>query len=122
MEKEIKINTDRKKFFRQYVEILKPICKLRGRDADVLAELLYQSYIRKDINSLSDRFRLIFDYNTKMTICEELNMGIAGFGNSLTQLRRKGVIGKGNVINPGYLINPDDDIVSIKYSFMFPKE
>lgn len=122
MEKEIPIQTDRRKFFRQYVEILKPICKLRDREADVLAELLYQAYIRKDINNLIDRFKLVFDYDTKIKMQDDIGMSTAVFRNCITQLRKKKIIGKNNVINLFYLINPDDDIVSIKYNFLFAKE
>lgn len=123
MEKEIKIPTDRKKFFRQYVEILKPVCKLRDREADVLAALLYQSYIRRDINNLIERFKLVFDYDTKITILDDIKMDMAQFRNCLTELRKKQIIGKANVIGPGFLVNPpDDNIFSVKYSFVFKKE
>lgn len=118
MEKEIKIPTNRKKFFRQYIEVLKPICDVRDREADVLASLLYQSYLRKDINNLKDRFKLVFDYDTKIKIQEELNMTTAVLRNCISQLRKKGIIGKDNVILPQYLINPDDEIFSLKYNFI----
>lgn len=122
MEKELKIPTDRRKFFRQYVEILKPILKLRNREADVLAELLFESYKRKDINSLSDRFRLVFDYDVKLEMQERIKMESAQFSNCLTTLRKKNIIGKGNVINPGYLLNPDGESISFTFKFIFKDE
>ena len=118
MEKEIKITTDKRKFFRQYVEVLKPICNVRDREADVLAQLLYQSYLRKDINNLKDRFKLVFDYDTKIKIQEDTNMTTAVFRNCISQLRKKGIIGKDNVILSQYLINPDDKTFSVKYNFI----
>jgi hypothetical protein len=118
MEKEIKVDTNKKKFFRQFVEILQPINRVRAREAEVLAELLYQSYLRRDIGDLKDRFKLVFDYDTKIKIQEELKMTTAVFRNCCTQLRKKGIIGKDNVIQQGYLINPPDkDYVTIKFVF-----
>lgn len=119
MEKEIKVNTDKKKFFRQYVETLQPVLKLRAKEADVLSSLLYQSYLRKDINNLTDRFKLVFDYDTRIKIQEDLKMSTPVFRNCLSRLRRKNIIIKQNVIEPRYLVNPEEDTFSIKYTFLF---
>jgi predicted transcriptional regulator len=120
MEKEIPINTNIKKFFRQYVEVLQPLFDIRSREADVFAALLYESYLRRDIGDLKDRFKLILDYDTKIKIQEELNMTTAVFRNCLTRLRKKGLVGKYDIIKPGYLINPDEkETVNIKFIFKF---
>jgi len=119
MEKELKIDTNTKKFFRQYVEILQPFIKLRANEADVLAGLLYHSYLRKDIGNLIDRFKLVFDYDTRLKIQEELNMSTPVFRNCLSRLRKKKIIGEHNVIPPYYLVNPTEENFSIKYTFTF---
>lgn len=120
MEKTIPINTNTRRFFRQYVEILQPLFNIRAREADVLAALLYESYLRKDINDIKDRFKLILDYDTKIRMQEELKMSTAVFRNCMVRLRKKGIIGKFDIVKPGFLINPiEGENVDIKFTFKF---
>lgn len=123
MEKTIPINTNKRKFFRQYVEILQPLFKIRAREADVLAALLYESYLRRDIGDIRDRFKLVYDYDIKMKIREELKMSSSVFCNCMVRLRKKGILGKDDIIRPGFLINPiEEETIDIKFSFKFIKD
>lgn len=97
----IPIPTTQRKFFRQVLEILKPIPPLnllRNKELDVLAEFLYYndkySHLEKDIRS-----KIVFDYDTKLDMREYLNMDEQSFNNHMTSLRKKGILTKRSVEN-----------------------
>lgn len=98
MEKILALNTTEKVFFRQYVEILDPLIQLRGKELDVLAELLFQNNKLKDID-LKNRWKLILDYDNKKEMATVLNMSVASFGNNLSYLRKKGIIIDNKVVS-----------------------
>jgi hypothetical protein len=98
MEKTVPLRTNKKVFFRQYVEILDPLVKLRPKELDVLSELLYYNNEFKSIES-KNRWRLIFDYDTKKEIAQNLKMSVASLGNNLSYLRKRGIIVDNKVVN-----------------------
>jgi len=113
----INIPTDKRKFFRQSLEVIKalpPLNTLRDRELDVLAEFLYfndkYSAIEEDL-----RGRLIFDYETKIAMREYLDdMSEAGFNNYLTMLRKKGILGKRGIVNT-YGISTKTPSITFKF-------
>lgn len=98
MEKNVPLKTDKKKFFRQYVEILDPLVKLRPKELDVLAELLYHNNELKDVKP-DLRWKLIFDYDTKKEMSQNLNISIPSLGNNLSYLRKRGIIVDNKVVD-----------------------
>jgi DNA-binding MarR family transcriptional regulator len=96
-------------FFRQYLELLNPLLKLRGKELDVLAELLYYNHKLIDI-PLEHRWKLIFDYDTKMEIRSKLKLSDASMNNNLSALRKKGVI-ENNKVKAAYVVLPENKFV-----------
>jgi DNA-binding MarR family transcriptional regulator len=97
MEKIVPLQTSEKVFFRQYVEILDPVIKLRPKELDVLAELLFHNNRLKDIEE-KNRWKLIFDYDNKKEMAEDLKISVASLGNNLSYLRKRGIIVDNKVI------------------------
>jgi DNA-binding MarR family transcriptional regulator len=114
MEKSIPISTDGRKFFRQYLELINPLIKLRGKELDVMSELLYYNDKFKDIPE-EHRWKLIFDYDVKTEIREKLNLSDASLNNNLSALRKKGILVKNRILK-SFLIYPDS---TCKLSFIF---
>jgi hypothetical protein len=95
----IKINTSGRKYFRQALEIIKtlpPLNRLRNKELDVLSELLYfndkYSNIPQEL-----RWKIVFDYDTKMEMIKYLGIKDIDMYNIITSLRKKGII-KGRTI------------------------
>lgn len=85
------------KLFRAYVEILQPILRLRNREADILAQILYYNNEKKDIVE-GDRFELILSTPYRKKIKENLNIKDSTLQNSLSILRKKGILKDGKVL------------------------
>lgn len=114
MEKNIPIKTVESKFFRQYLELINPLLKLRGKELDVLAELMFYNHSLKDIPE-EHRWKIIFDYDTKIKIREKLNLSDASMNNNLSVLRKKRIIDN-NKVSKAYLILPQ---TGFKLTFQF---
>jgi len=81
-----------KKFYFAYVEIIvSPIYKLRKREEEILALLLYYNNIKKHIEE-EDRLKIVFNINTRKKICEELGVTNSIIQQILNSLRKKGLI------------------------------
>jgi hypothetical protein len=70
--------------------------------------LFYHNKERKNFAREKDLWKHIFDYDTKLKIREELEIGNAVFQNILTSLRKKKVI-KSNQIIPYFILNIKDE-------------
>lgn len=107
----IPIQTNKRIYFRQALELLKPIPPintLANKELDVLAEFVYYNDKYKDIKE-DLRAKIIFDYDTKLAMREYLNIGEAPFNNILTSLRKKNILTKrGIVSNYGLNLNTPD--------------
>ena len=117
MEKEIKIPVKERDFFRMYLAIRQPFDKLRERDTDIFAELLYYEYKYSSISDEKVKWKMVFDYSTKLEIASKLGISTDIIRNSLTYLRKKGKIGKGNIIPKKFLLRPNDKN-SLKFEFV----
>jgi len=112
----IPVTTNKRLYFRQALELLKPIPPinlLANRELDVLAEFLYYNNEYKDIAE-DLRAKIIFDYDTKLAMREYLDMGEAPFNNILTLLRKKGILTKRGIVN-NYGLNPDNPDIIFKF-------
>lgn len=97
------INITLKKLFRQWLEITRPFHQLAKQQQDVLALLLYYHYqLKKDITNEKVLWKMVFDYDTKMKIKKELQIGDPTFRNNLTILRKKNIIIDNRIV-PTYI-------------------
>ena len=84
------------KYFRQSLEVLKilpPLNTLRHRELDVLSGFLYFDYVYRDVE-IGARSKILFDYDTKLSIRELVSIDEQSFNNCLTSLRKKGILKK----------------------------
>jgi predicted transcriptional regulator len=98
-----KIETRPEVYFHQLIEILKlfpPFSKLRKRQREVFAEILYHNHILKTDNPQVTQ-RLVFDYKTKEQIATKLGISKANLYNIYKELRQLGIL-KENEINPKF--------------------
>lgn len=102
MKRVIPIRTNRDKFFRQVLELLRslpPFNKLRPRELELLSKLMAYSDEFKTLDRDS-RYDLIFSTRTRRTIADDLDMSEDAFNNNLSILRRHGLLTKDNRFAP----------------------
>jgi hypothetical protein len=99
------INIKLKDLFIKWLEITKPFHKLSNQHQQVLSLLLYHHYLLKhEVTNEKILWKMVFDYDTKLKIKEELEMTDNTLQNVLTKLRRKNII-IDNKISPVYIPN-----------------
>jgi hypothetical protein len=103
--------------------------KLRKREADVLAELLYHNYLKRDITNEEDRAELVFHISTRRKISNylgerdrETGEVIKPLSNPVIQqalggLRKKGLI-TGIKLRNFVLVEPEDGVFSLTFKFV----
>lgn len=80
-------------FFRVWVEFLRPVHKLPGREMDVLAAFLKRRYELSKIISNDDLLdKVLMSEDTKKEIKNELGITAKYFPVIMSNLRKKGVI------------------------------
>jgi len=113
------IKTNVRSFFYHWVTVTFPIHKLGKMDKAVLAELLYYRY-KFSLQIKSEEFiqKMLFDYDTKLQIAENLKINQGRFAMILTSLRKKGII-KGRVLNSHYTpgLKAGDEEFTFAYKF-----
>ena len=102
----IVIPTQKDKYYRQLLELvrsMKPFNSLNNKDLDVLAMMLEEYY---DLQGLlfEKRCNYIFSTEVRKKIYTALDMSGASFGNSITKLRKVGLI-EGNLFNKKFINN-----------------
>jgi hypothetical protein len=111
------INVTLKNLFSRWLDITVTFHKLRKKERDVLALLLYYHYVySKELTNGTILWKMVFDYDTKMKIKEELEMKDSALQNILTSLRKKNVI-KDNKIVPTYI--PEMERTSTSFKIIF---
>tara|TARA_R110000796_G_scaffold2953_1_gene11310 strand:- start:11336 stop:11710 length:375 start_codon:yes stop_codon:yes gene_type:complete len=122
MTKEFNLALKEREFFRAYIEMLKPFLKkIRDREADVFAELIYWNYKKRDIKNKNDRFKLIMDADCRKQIEEKIGISTAIFRNALSGLRQRGLLLDDNTINDVYLVTPEKK-VTLSFIFNLSKD
>jgi len=118
-----RIHTDKKSIFNYWLEFLKPYHKLRQKEIEALALMLYYRYeLSREVNSIDLVERLLFSTETRSKIREDLNnMSQKVFNNLLTSLRKKKVLTKTNKINPILIPNMTEDGFNLIFSFEVKK-
>lgn len=113
------INITIKDLFKKWLEITKLFHKLTNQEIEVLALLLYYHYkYKKDITNEKILWKILFDYDTKLEIKEELNIKDQGIQNVLTSLRKKNII-RDNKIVSTFIPELDQDGKNFKIIFNF---
>jgi len=97
-----KIATDKKSIFRYWLEFLRPYHKLRNKQIEALALMLYYRYeLSREIHNESMVCTILFSTETRNKMRKDLDdMSQKVFNNLLTSLRKKKVLSKSNKINP----------------------
>ena len=114
-----RIKTGKKEIFKYWLEFLKPYHRLRQKEIDALSLMLYYRYeLSRDVKNPDLVNKLLFATDTRNQIRGDLNdMSQKVFNNLLTSLRKKGVLTKGNVINPVLMPNMTEDGFKLIFNF-----
>lgn len=99
--KKIPIITNNRKFYRQFLELIKslpPINKLRPKEMDVLAEIMYENGKLKSIDEES-RYIIIFSTKNRKEMRKLIGISEDSYNNNLSILRKHGLITKDNQLN-----------------------
>lgn len=113
------INIRIKDLFKQWLEITKIFHNLRDQEISILSLLLYNHYkLKKEITNEKILWKLVFDYDVKMEIEEELNIKGQSLRNVLTALRKKGVI-QDNKISKVFIPEIEEESDNFKIIFNF---
>lgn len=114
-----RIHTSKKQIFRFWLEFLKPYHKLRQKEIEALALMLYYRYeLSREVSNPDLVNKLLFSTDTRKQIRVDLGyMDPKVFNNLLTALRKKKVLTKGNVINPGLIPNMSEDGFKLVFNF-----
>lgn len=123
-QKVVKIKSDLKDLYKKYLTILKPLNKLRPKEIELMALLLYYNELEKpNFKHDADRWRKVFDYDTKVKIRDELGVEDYSIQNLLSSLRKKNAVIKEDGVNTisRYYI-PDISIKDNKFHLIFTFE
>lgn len=107
------------KFFKYWLEFLKPFHKLTDREIDVMASLLKERFeLSKVVNDIDILNRLVLSEDTKRKVREECGVTSTHLQVIMTKLRKNKVI-INNEINPKFIprIDKDTDNFQLLLSF-----
>ena len=120
----IGIPTTLDKFFRYWVEFLKPLHGLTDREIDVIAAFLKKRHeLSKDILDPIKLDKYLMNEETKAEIREECGVSAAHFQVIMGKLRKSGIIVNGN-IHPKFIpnIKSDGDTFQLLLFFQIKNE
>lgn len=113
------VNVSLKSLFFRWLEITKPFHKLSLQQYKLLSLLLYYHYeYSKDIHNETLLWKMVFDYDTKLKIRNELNIKDQHLQNLLSALRKKNII-KNNTIVSTYIPELEHGSNNFKVIFNF---
>lgn len=91
--KQANINIHLKDLFLKWLDITSAFHNLTNQQKQVLGLLLYYHYkFKSEVTNTKILWKLVFDYDTKCKIKEELNIKDAVLQNILTKLRKDRII------------------------------
>jgi len=109
----ITINSNTDIFYNQLLELLssfKPIKNLREREITILAEIMKQHYVHKDVTKNENlRRNLVFSRESKQAMCNKLGISRDSLNNNLSILRKKNIMSKDNFLIKTLNIFPDKE-------------
>lgn len=107
MEKKINFKRPIRIAFRSYIEFMRPFLNgATSKELDVLSELIYQNFLKKDIPDIKDRFTIILNSSNRRTIEEQLSMSSASFRNALFSLKEKKLLNDSYEVRNSLLMYP----------------
>ena len=96
----IPLSTTPSKFFKTWLEFIKPFHNLTEREQDVAAAFLRNRYeLTQKISDPQIVDQVLFSEQTKKKIMQEENVSVAHFQVIMGKLRKAGVV-VGNALNP----------------------
>jgi len=117
--KALSVNIKLKTLFKTWLQITRVFHGLTKQQLDVLALLLYYHYtLSQEITNNKILWKIVFDYETKSKIKEELGIADAGLQNVLTQLRKKNIVNDNQIVST-YIPNIEKGSSSFKIIFNF---
>lgn len=117
--KQANINVNFKGLFKHWLDITKSFHKLTNQEQSILSLLLYYYYeYKKEITNETILWKMVFDYDTKAKIKEELGMKDQVLQNNLTKLRKKNIV-QDNQIVKTYIPQLSEDVKNFKVIFNF---
>lgn len=117
--KQATFNTNREGCIKSFLSLTKPMHKMTSQEINILTLFLVFHYEEKDnFTRESDLWKFLFDYDTKLKIKNKLNIGDGVFQNTLTSLRKKGII-KNNRIVPYFILNIDRETETFELIFRY---
>lgn len=118
--KQADINIKLKDLFLKWLDITSSFHNLTSQQKHVLALFLYHHYkLKKEITNEKILWKLVFDYDTKALIKEELDLKNAGLQNILTLFRKRNIINEKNEITPVYIPALESGSKEFKIIFNF---
>lgn len=115
----VNIPSDLKSLFKHYLTITKHLNKLRPKEIEVLAEILYLNELEKpNFKNEDDRWKKVMGYDGKIAVRDALDMEEYNLNNLLTSLRKKRAIIDGRV-SPYYIPKIEKDTTDFQIIFNF---
>ena len=113
------IRTNKRKFFRQYLELLRtipPFVQLRTRELDLLGEIMYQRYKYRSFDEDGALNAFVFSAGMRKKMRDNLSMSEATFNNNLSYIKKHGIIKDKYELIPILNIVPDKEFnISFKF-------
>lgn len=104
----------KEKFFKIWLMILQPFLKLRNKELELVAKLLYHRYlISLEVKNKEMLDDLLFSNKMKKQILSELDIPEYAYNNILTHLRKKNII-KDKTINKKIIPVVNDNFKNFK--------
>jgi len=132
------IPTTKEKFFLEYLMIKRPVFnsiirklnngqefrnklpQLYDMPMKVLAQLLYFNDQYKDLPD-EDRFKRVFDYDTKQKIMERLDISEDNLNAYFSQLRKIRIL-EGKTISKYFVVHPENSVFEVAFKFTIHEE
>ena len=100
--KTIPIKATQENFYRRFLEVLRsipPVSKLRPKEIDVLAELLYQFNKYSDY-PIEHQITIIFGASVRKEMRDKIGIGVDSFNNNISILRKHKILTVDNKLHP----------------------
>jgi len=111
------LNTNIKGLFTHWLNLTSPFHNLSIKEKEILSLFLYYHHkLRKEVNNEDLLWKIVFDYETKLKIKEELKIKDYALQNVMTSLRKKGAI-QNKRINPSFVPVLAEDVSNYKIVF-----
>lgn len=88
-----KFKANKEQFFKIWLVILQPFLKIRNKELELLAKLLYHRYlISQEVKNKEMLDELLFSSKTRKHIMKELDIKEYSYNNLLSSLRKKNIV------------------------------